>query len=716
MFSVKKQYTKNSAESNSDFFNAVSDGFAVIKILYNNKDVPYDFSICSLKGTEQDNKLSFIEKNTINNNNIFNQTLTNFHLTIKEEKSITFNYYSIIDNKDYELKTLPIGENNRLVVLYNDITHYQKTLRLSKRIKKITKIISATSDLIQNENNIDKLLNRACEIIVNLSDSKLVWITSFEKNNTSPSSFYFSDEYVLSKYTEHVPVFPCIMYIIENSTSKAYDFPDQECSECFLHKDYKRQTHLVLPMQYKNVLYGVLCIALNHQDELEPEEKELYHNLSSNLAFAIHNIQLNKNLEKVHERLNVYSSKIEKQNKELQKLNSELKLKNEQLLANSDIKDESERLKANFLANISHEIRTPLNGILGFAQLIKSAKYSYEKIHEYIDIISYSSNLLMGTIDNILDISKLQSGEMDLHITKVNIKEMFGNVSEYNKLSLDKRENIALKLKLSELSKGFELFTDEKKLKQIINVLIHNAYKFTNQGYIELGVYEKDEQVIFYVKDTGVGIERDMFNIIFKNFRQIDESSTREYGGIGLGLSIAKGLVNLLGGEIWLDSTVRANENINGGTTFYFSIPYKTDQDNEKTKRIMDLDKIEKIDWSSKKILIVEDDDFSIEYLTEALEYTNVELVYAKTGNDAVDKVKNIPDLDVILMDIQLPGLSGDKATRAIREFNIEIPIIAQTAHAMVNDKENYLQAGCTDYISKPIAVKDLFSILCKYI
>ena len=424
---------------------------------------------------------------------------------------------------------------------------------------------------------------------------------------------------------------------------------------------------------------------------------------------------MKEELEFARKKVRNYYKETEGQNRKLIQLNEELGLKNIELEKANNKAHESEKLKSTFLANVSHEIRTPLNGILGFIQLIKQAKYVPEKIDEYFEIITYSGNQLMQTIDSILDISKLESGQLELNLSKCNIDEIFDDLIETNKINEIKHKETEFIVEIKSLSKGNDIFSDQGKIRQVLNIFIQNAYKFTKSGFIKLGVKETNDNLIFYVQDTGIGIDPDKFNIIFESFRQIDENRSRQYGGVGLGLSIAKGLVQLLNGEIWLKSELADNNEKQGGTTFYFSIPYQI-QDDDEFNKSMNLNKVETLNWSARKILIVEDDKFSAEYLTEVLSATKVKLYYANNGNDAVTKAKQYPDLDLILMDIQLPGISGDKATQAIREFNKEIPIVAQTAHAMINDKENYITAGCTDYISKPIAVNELYSILCKYI
>lgn len=266
----------------------------------------------------------------------------------KKKKSVTFNYHNELDDAYYEIKTFPLKEKNKLVVLYNDITHYQKTNNINKRLQQLMKVVSVMGEIIKNEKSIDKLLNRACDTIVNFTDSKLAWITSFNKNTTSQLSFYCSDEYVLNKHKEHVPVFPCIKLISDNKTPKVYYNPVHECSSCNLHKDYKRQSHLIFPMIFHDQIYGVLCVGLDAKDSFEQEENEMFNSLAKDLAYAIFKLETNEELETVQKKLKEYSSKIEMQNMELKQLHSELKLKDKQLLKAENKAEEFEQLKSTF--------------------------------------------------------------------------------------------------------------------------------------------------------------------------------------------------------------------------------------------------------------------------------------------------------------------------------------------------------------------------------
>ncbi len=366
--------------------------------------------------------------------------------------------------------------------------------------------------------------------------------------------------------------------------------------------------------------------------------------------------------------------------------------------------EESDRLKSAFLANMSHEIRTPMNGILGFVGLLNNPNISSEKREKYLNIINASSEQLLGIINDIIEISKIESGQVKVIHRKTNINNILDNL--FSQYDLDKKlknkENIKLSVSKPLENNDCEILTDDIKLKQILTNLLSNAIKFTEKGEIEFGYHVKKEFLEFYVKDTGIGISKDKHQIIFERFRQEDESQTRKFGGTGLGLAISKALSELLGGKIWIESKK------NNGAAFIFNIPFRKID----SKNFYETDNKELVNynWKNKKILIVEDTDFARQFLEEALEDTQVNIITAINGKEAIKKYHEIPAPDLILMDIQLPDINGFDVTRQIKQYNPEIPIIAQTAYGMSGDKEKAITAGCDDYISKPIIIKELLN------
>jgi len=388
----------------------------------------------------------------------------------------------------------------------------------------------------------------------------------------------------------------------------------------------------------------------------------------------------------------------------------------EELILSKEKAVEADNLKSTFLANMSHEIRTPMNGILGFSDLLKSEDSTAEERTHFIDIIHQSGKQLMNIINDILDISKIEVGQVQINKEDTSVNNILDELLTLFKPEIADKE-ISLNLHKELIDSESVIITDGVRLRQILTNLVNNAIKFTRKGYVEFGYLlvpecagnnsNKDLCLQFYVKDTGIGIPNKKREIIFDRFRQSDESHTRKYGGTGLGLAISRGLVELLGGKIWHESAE------NEGSTFYFTIPYKIGD----PKQILQIEA--KYDnhynWKKHAVLIVEDDDISYNYMSKLLEKTGVKVYRAISGLEAIDFCKGKCKADLILMDIQLPGINGYEATQKIREFLPDIPIIAQTAHALAEDKKKSMNAGCNAFITKPIKRQVLLRTLEKY-
>ena len=382
----------------------------------------------------------------------------------------------------------------------------------------------------------------------------------------------------------------------------------------------------------------------------------------------------------------------------------------EQQLYDSKTKaEESDRLKTSFLTNLSHEIRTPLNAIIGFSTLLNTKKISEEDQKEYLKILGNSGKLLLEIIDNIIDISKVESSTLSINKTKTNINTLLDellidSLESKNNMKLDKID-ITLE---KEINKEFYVNTDLKRLKQVYTNLLDNALKFTEKGKIEFGYYTKREEIICYVRDTGIGINEEDTCFIFDRFRQADESTTRNYGGTGIGLALCKSLVELLGGKLWVESK------IGEGASFYFSLPLdivKLDKKNHaKTKNVKN------IDWSNKKILIAEDVETNFKLLFTFLSKTKVNIRWAKDGTEALDILDKEPNFDLILMDINMPIMNGHEALKHIINQGFKMPVIAQTAYATDEQKYEILNLGYSDYILKPITFQKLINILSKFL
>lgn len=401
-----------------------------------------------------------------------------------------------------------------------------------------------------------------------------------------------------------------------------------------------------------------------------------------------------------------------KSNLRLIKLNEKLEVKVEDrtksLVKAKEKAEESDRLKSAFLANMSHEIRTPMNGILGFTSLLKEPGLSGDKQQQFIQIIEKSGLRMLNTINDIIDISKIEAGQVDVIFSNINLDTQLDEMFEFF-LPETNKKNIQFSVTKRIAPHQTAIISDKDKLNSILTNFIKNAIKYTHHGHIEMGcfVHEKEgqKQLEFYVKDTGVGIPIERQEAIFERFVQADIEDRHAYQGSGLGLTIAKAYAEMLGGNIWVESKVGV------GSQFYLNIPYKL----SNGRKFVDQQSVLISPQPSKtklKILIVDDDENVLTYLRIILDELKKEFLIAKTGVDAVEICRNHHDIDLVLMDIKIPGIDGYEATRQIRKFNKEVFIVSQTAFAQSGDREKSIDAGCNEYISKPINKEELFEII----
>ena len=384
------------------------------------------------------------------------------------------------------------------------------------------------------------------------------------------------------------------------------------------------------------------------------------------------------------------------------------KLKLHQNLIHEKAKaEESDRLKSAFLANMSHEIRTPMNGILGFTNLLSNPKFSDENKAGFINIIRKSGARLINTLDDIIEISKIEVGEFSVNTKELNIREKISDIVSFFATEASEK-GLQLRMVLPPAEQDHTLETDESKFESILTNLIKNAIKYSDSGTITFGYDIQGDTCKFYCKDEGIGIPEHRIAAVFNRFEQADIEDRKAYEGSGLGLAICKAYVEMLEGEIWVESLEGQ------GSTFFFTLPF---QEQEKLGSPMDENSGNRSSShhkSNKKwtILIVEDDEVTVSYLQIILANYSEKMYYATTGMEAIEKLKTHPDINLILMDIKLPSMDGYEATRRIRKFNKKVKIIAQTAYAFADDQEKAIQAGCDDYIAKPLAIDDLLAKL----
>jgi PAS domain S-box-containing protein len=370
--------------------------------------------------------------------------------------------------------------------------------------------------------------------------------------------------------------------------------------------------------------------------------------------------------------------------------------------------EESDRLKSAFLANMSHEIRTPMNGILGFAGLLNESNLTGTEQQKYIQIIEKSGARMLNIINDIVSISKIESGLMEINMIESNINEQIEYIYAFFKPEIENK-GIQFSYKNSLPFEKAIIKTDREKLFAILTNLVKNAIKYSEKGSIELGCDKKGENLEFYVKDSGIGIDSTRLKAIFERFIQADIADKHAYQGAGLGLSISKAYVEMLGGKLWVESEIGI------GSTFYFTIPYTTELKETVANTNDNVNGKMEVQVMNLKILIVDDDETSDLLISIMLTEISREILHAKSGLEAIELSRNNPDIDLILMDIKMPVMGGYEATRQIRQFNKDVIVIAQTAYGLTGDREKAIEAGCNEHLSKPIIKNELLSLMQQY-
>ncbi|SNR52354.1 hybrid sensor histidine kinase/response regulator [Lutibacter flavus] len=384
---------------------------------------------------------------------------------------------------------------------------------------------------------------------------------------------------------------------------------------------------------------------------------------------------------------------------------SKLEKQTAELVKSKEKAEESNRLKTEFLNNMSHEIRTPMNGILGFSEFLSDENLPISKRNYFIKIIQNSGNQLLRVIDDILEISRLETKQVKVIEKPVCLNDLLMEL--FSIFDIKAKENkIPLYIKTELTDEQSIIYTDKSKLNKIVSNLLENSLKYTNKGNISFGYKLINNKIEIFVKDTGIGINLEKQKIIFERFSQENEETSRTLGGLGLGLSIAKENTELLGGEISVNSIKWQ------GSTFVVSIPYKPVNINSEIDNV----KNNIIETKPKYVILIGEDEeinyLFIEILVSKIFDDNCDILHAKDGVEAVELCNKRADIDFVLMDINMPNMNGFEATKIIRELRPNLPIIAQTAYSSSEDKEKAFSAGCNDFISKPINNKELKTII----
>jgi len=412
------------------------------------------------------------------------------------------------------------------------------------------------------------------------------------------------------------------------------------------------------------------------------------------------------------------NTSLEEKQEEILKQNEELGLhrnhledlveeRTNELLVAKEKAEESDKLKTSFLTNMSHEIRTPLNAIVGYSSLLEDSGFDTEANPEFINYIRKNSDLLLDLVDNILDLAKIETTKLQVERKIFNVSDFLNDVYTYWNLN-----NYSLQVKLrqidNEYAKGLFINSDKYRIRQILNNLVSNALKFTEEGYVDIGCKTGENTLTFYVKDSGIGISARNCKVIFESFRKIEEDKAKLYRGTGMGLAISRRLSEIIGGRLWVDS--KPGE----GSIFYFSLPYNPNDSRENKKSKSKQSKTV-LDWKGKRVLIVEDDRASMLYLKQVLKKIKVEASWVINGKAAVELFQTGEKFDLVLMDIKMPILDGYEATMLIKEISPNQVIIAQTAYAKGGSEKSLMEAGFDGFLSKPIKSRHLLNLLEKY-
>jgi PAS domain S-box-containing protein len=411
-------------------------------------------------------------------------------------------------------------------------------------------------------------------------------------------------------------------------------------------------------------------------------------------------------LKRNEHELQLKNEELQVLNEELTETNERIRLMNVQLKNAKEMAEAGDKLKTAFLNNISHEVRTPLNGILGATSLIADPSATHADRNEMLEIISISTQRLLRTITQYMDISLLSSNNMAIYPSQQRLENLLKPfMEEYAKAC--EMKDLRFETELPEKHAEYQLETDKSLVEKVLHHLLENAVKFTKTGQVRFGYELQGDEFKFFVADTGIGIDPAVHHKIFTEFTQEDSSNLRRYEGSGLGLAICKHSIELLHGRIWFE-TVKGE-----GTIFWFTIPTNCKPETTKPPVIAIENETATV---PKLILYAEDEDSNFQVLNMLLrKKTNAHIIRAEDGQKAVDLCQSNPDIDLVLMDIKMPIMDGYEATLLIKAMRPELPIVAITAYGMSGDENKALRAGCDDYIAKPVGKDDLLRMVAKY-
>jgi len=647
---------KKSEESYRKLIATTSEGFWLIDT--ESKTTLVNESLCKMLGYTKeemlgktpfdfvDEKNLIIFKHQISQNSNNKQRIYEIQLQKKDGKNIDalFSATTMLDHEDK----------------FQGSFAFVRNISEQKRSQLIQGILYNISKANTISDNLQALISIIRKEVGKVVDTTNFYVALYDKKNNLLSFPYYSDKY--DNFTKVNADKTLTKYVIE--TRKPI-LADNKLKKEFEDKGLLKfigtnsQIWMGVPLINNDEVFGVLALQ-NYEDKNAYSENDLaiMEIIADQISISIHRKQSETDLKYALEKAK-----------------------------------ESDKLKSAFLQNISHEIRTPMNGLLGFTSLLKNTNLSVDEQQEYIDIILESGNRLLNTFDDIMNISMIETGQVNINSIEFNLSKELKQQFRLHETET-KQKGLKLIIDQKNIEEEILLQTDYDKFNSILSYLIRNAIKYTFEGSIKVGYNVKSNFLEFFVEDSGIGIPPDRLDAIFDIFVQADLSEVKAKEGSGLGLSITKAYVEMLGGKIW------AKSEEGKGSCFFFTIQHKHNEDeivSNQSKMVGNL-----------KILIVEDEDFSSEFLKVVLDNYASEFLRAKNGKEAIDIAKENLDIDIIFMDLRMPIVNGYEATKEIRKFNSKVKIIAQTAYALQGDDQKAIQAGCNDYISKPINTKAL--------
>ncbi len=608
---------------------------------------------------------------------------------------------------------LEIVQQNREILQQRDEIQ-KKNEALEQSYQKL-KILNQFGQQLTSTLNLEAINNMIYDYVSSLLDTELFGIGIYDVlSNCLIFSKFIRNKSPIDRFTESLDneksiAAWCFNYqkpVISNDFKSDYI---NHVTELRTQSTGVPGSVIYLPLTVMHRKIGVLTVQSHQTGAYSENDLQSLQSMASFVAIALYNAI-------VYDIMRSQRSKLERQQYELERLVQE---RTSDLMHAKIKAEESDKLKSAFLANMSHEIRTPLNAIIGFINLLNAEMIDEDEKKHFYQIIQSNGFSLLNLINDIIDFSKIEAGQLDINFTDVELDKMFDELiliyqEEIKNLKMGQGKNIRLILNNGPIKELPVLKTDSIRLKQIFSNLLNNAIKFTDDGIIEFGIKKitENKEILFYTRDTGIGIDKANYDIIFERFRKVEDDKINVYRGAGLGLTITKYLVERLMGKIWLESKKGK------GTEFLFTLPLTSKKTRvRKEEDDTDIYDPNVPDWSRKGVLIAEDESSNFMVISSMLKKTKIKTLWAKDGEEAIELfAKNRKWINLVLMDIKLPRKNGFEAFRAIKEISPGTPVVAQTAYALPGEESLIREEKFDDYLSKPIIREKLLRIMTRFL